>query len=126
MLDLVDRSDEVLVGTSRDRTVGREETGGKSTVQCGPVGGDARYARSVRGVPWQPNPAEVPEGESVSVARIGRCSIRAVSGSSGGAKRVPSASVLRPPRSGACEVRRFRRLLWMQRTAAPRRGETAQ
>ena len=95
MLDLVDRSDEVLVGTSRDRTVGREETGRTSTVQRGPVGqrGDPRYARSVTGVPWQPNPAEVAEGEPVSVARIRRCSIRAVSGSSGGAKKVASASI---------------------------------
>ena len=32
--------------------------------------GDARYAKSIRGVPWQPNPAEVAEGEPVSIARI--------------------------------------------------------
>ena len=32
--------------------------------------GDARYAKSIRGVPWQPNPAEAAEGEPVSMARI--------------------------------------------------------
>ena len=40
VLGLVDRSDEVVDGTSRDRTVrtvGREETGRRSTVQRGPV-----------------------------------------------------------------------------------------
>ena len=58
---VVDRSDEVVDGTRRDRPVGREETDRRSTVQRGPVEqrGDARHARSVRGVPWQPNPAEV-------------------------------------------------------------------
>ena len=50
MLGLVDRSDEVVDGTSRDRSVGREETGSRSTVQRWPVGQrrDDRYARSVR------------------------------------------------------------------------------
>ena len=31
--------------------------------------GDARHAKSIRGVPWQPNPAEAAEGEPVSMAR---------------------------------------------------------
>ena len=70
MLGLVDRSAEVVVGGTRDRTVGREETGRISAVQRGPFGqwGDARYANNVRGVPWQPNLAEV-AGER---GRIGR------------------------------------------------------
>ena len=33
-------------------------------------GGDARHAKSIRGAPWQPNPAEAAEGEPVSMARI--------------------------------------------------------
>ena len=32
--------------------------------------GDARYAKSVRCVPWQPNPAEAAEDEPVGMARI--------------------------------------------------------
>ena len=31
---------------------------------------DARHAKSIRGVPWQQNPAEAAEGEPVSMARI--------------------------------------------------------
>ena len=32
--------------------------------------GDARYAKSIGGVPWQPNPAEVAEGEPLGMAHI--------------------------------------------------------
>ena len=36
-----------------------------------PVGprGDAAYAKSIRGVPWQPNPAEAAEGEPLGMAQ---------------------------------------------------------
>ena len=65
MLGLVDRSDEVVFGTPervvKARTVYRMPAGQR---------GDARYAKSIRGVPRQPNPAEAPEGEPVSMARI--------------------------------------------------------
>ena len=40
------------------------------TVHRMPAGqrGDARYAKSIRGVPWQPNPGEPVEGEPLGVA----------------------------------------------------------
>ena len=36
-----------------------------------PVGqrGDAAYAKNIRGVPWQPNPAEAAEGEPLGMAQ---------------------------------------------------------
>ena len=59
MLGLVDRSDEVVIGTTervvKVRTVHRR--------------GDAAYAKSIRGVPWQPNPAEAAEGEPLGMAQ---------------------------------------------------------
>ena len=62
-LGLVDRSDEVVIGTTE-----RVVKGG--TVRRMPAGqrGDAVYVKSIRGVPWQPNPAEVEEGEQLRVA----------------------------------------------------------
>ena len=38
---------------------------------CGAVGhrGDAAYAKSIRGVPWQPNPGEAVEGEPLGIAQ---------------------------------------------------------
>ena len=53
MLGLVDRSDEVVIGTTERMVKAR-------TIHRMPVGqrGDAAYAKSIRGVPWQPNPAE--------------------------------------------------------------------
>ena len=65
MLGLVDKSDEVVVGTTervvKARTVHRmlEEQRG-----------DAAYAKSIRGVPWKPNPAEAAEGEPLGMARF--------------------------------------------------------
>ena len=65
MLGLVDKSDEVVIGTPervvKARTVFRMPAAQR---------GDARYAQSIRGVPWQRNPADVAEGELVSMARI--------------------------------------------------------
>ena len=65
MLVLVDRFDEVVVGTTervvKARTVHHKVAGQR---------GDARYARSIRGVPWQPGPAKVAEGEPSGMARI--------------------------------------------------------
>ena len=65
MLVLVDRFDEVVVGTTervvKARTVHHKVAGQR---------GDARYARSIRGVPWQPGPAKVAEGEPSRMARI--------------------------------------------------------
>ena len=65
MLGVVDRSDEVVTGTPKRvfkaRAVHRMPAGQQ---------GDARHAKSIRGVPWQQNPAEAAEGEPVSMARI--------------------------------------------------------
>ena len=67
MLGLVDRSDEVVIGTAervvKARTVHRMPAGQR---------GDAAYAKCIRGVPWQPNPAEAAEGEPLGMiqARI--------------------------------------------------------
>ena len=65
MLGLADRSDEVVTGTPervvKARAAHRMPAGQRS---------DARYAKSIRGVPWQPNPAEVAEGEPLGMARI--------------------------------------------------------
>ena len=65
MLGLVVRSDEVVVGTT-------ERVVKVHIVHRMPVGkrGDAMYAKSIRGVPWQPNPAEAAEGEALGMARI--------------------------------------------------------
>ena len=51
MLGLVDRSDEAVFGTT-------EQVVNARTVHHMPAGqrGDARYAKDIRGVPWQPNP----------------------------------------------------------------------
>ena len=48
---------EVVIGTTQ-RVVKA------SALHCMLAGqrGDARYAKSIGGVPWQPNPAEVAEG----------------------------------------------------------------
>ena len=63
MLGLVDRS-EVVIGTTervvKARTVHRMLVGQR---------GDAAYAKSIRGVPWQPNPAEAAEGEPLGMAQ---------------------------------------------------------
>ena len=75
MLGLVDRSDEVVIGTTERVVKAR-------TVHRMPVGqrGDAAYAKSIRGVPWQPNPAEAAEGEPLGMAqaRIGSVPMVAV------------------------------------------------
>ena len=64
MLGLVDRSDEDVIGTTervvKARTFHRMPAGQR---------GDAAYAKSIRGAPWQPNPADVAEGEPLDVAR---------------------------------------------------------
>ena len=64
MLGLVDRSDEVVVGTTervvKARTVHR---------MLAEQRGDAAYAKSIRGVPWEPNPAEAAEGEPLFMAQ---------------------------------------------------------
>ena len=106
MLGLVDRSDEVVIGTIERVVKAR-------TVHRMPVGqrGDAAYAKSIRGVPWQSDPAEAAEGEPLGMAqaRICECSdgcSREQTGrSSHGAEGLQSPSVLHPARSGAREVR---------------------
>ena len=64
MLGLVVRSDEVVIGTTERvveaRTVHRMPEGQR---------GDAAYAKSIRGVPWQPNPAVAAEGELLGMAQ---------------------------------------------------------
>ena len=64
MMVLVERSGEVVIGTTDRKVKAR-------TVHRMPVGqrGDAAYAKSIRGVPWQPNPAEAAEGEPLGVAQ---------------------------------------------------------
>ena len=56
LLGLVNRSDEVVVGTTKRVVQAR-------CVHRMPAGqrGDARYAKSMRGVPWQPNPVGAAE-----------------------------------------------------------------
>ena len=56
ILDLVDRSDRVVVGTNVVRRMTEEQRG------------DARDAKSARGVPWQQSSAETGEGEMVNAA----------------------------------------------------------
>ena len=65
MLCLVDRSDEVAVGTAERMVKAR-------TVHRMPARqrGGAKYAKSIRGVLWQPNPAEAAAGEPLGMARI--------------------------------------------------------
>ena len=114
VLGLEDGSDGD-VETDCDRTAGREKTDRTSSVQCEPVAqsvpvrqqGDATRV-------GQPNPAEVAEDELVSKARF--LLFETAGGSCSGSKRAPSESE-RPQRSGACEVQRFSRLRWMQRSA---------
>ena len=67
MLGLMDSSDEVVIGTPERAVEAR-------TVHRMPAEqpGDARYAKIIRGVPWQPNPAEAAESELVSMARFVR------------------------------------------------------
>ena len=63
VLDLLDRSDEVVVGATERVVV-------KARVVCRmreEQRGDARDARSARGVPWQQNSAETAEIELVSM-----------------------------------------------------------
>ena len=55
MLGLVDRSDEVVIGTAHPMRAGQRA--------------DAAYAKSIRGAPWQPNPAEVGEVEPLGMAQ---------------------------------------------------------
>ena len=66
MLGLVNRSDEVAGTTERvvkARLVHRIPARQR---------GDAAHAKSIRGVPWQPNPAEVVEGEPLSLRGIAK------------------------------------------------------
>ena len=64
MLGLVDRSDEVVIGTT-ERMVKARIVHRMLVEQRG----DAAYAKSIRGVPWQPNPAEAAEGEPLGMAQ---------------------------------------------------------
>ena len=64
MLGLVDRSDEVVIGTI-ERVVKARTVHLMLVVQRG----DAAYAKSIRGVPWQPNPADAAEGEPLGMAQ---------------------------------------------------------
>ena len=102
MLGLVDRSDKVVACTIERVVTGR-------IVHRMPAGqrGDAMYAKSIRGVPWQPNGAEVAEGEPLGMAHIVSVPIvpielrRAVPVIEEG---VQSSSVVHQARSGAREV----------------------
>ena len=94
MWGLVDRSDEVVIGTTervvKARTVDRMPAGQR---------GDAANAKSIRGVPWQPNSAEVAEGEPLGVAQTRTvcsdgCSREQTGSSSHGADGLQSPSVL--------------------------------
>ena len=64
MLGLVDRSDEVVIGTT-ERVV-KARTVHRMLVR---QRGVAAHAKSIRGVPWQPNPAEAAEGEPLGMAQ---------------------------------------------------------
>ena len=64
MLGLADRSDEVVIGTT-ERVV-KARIAHRMLVE---QRGDAAYAKSIRGVPWQPNPAEAAEGEPLGIAQ---------------------------------------------------------
>ena len=70
MLGLVDRSDEVVIGTT-ERVV---EARAVHRVLAGQRGG-ATYAKSIRGEPWQPHPAKVGEGEPLGVAQTRTVSV---------------------------------------------------
>ena len=65
MLGLVDRSDEIVLGTPKRAVKAR-------TVHRMPAGSGVMpdMRKNIRGVPWQPNSAEAAEGEPVSMARI--------------------------------------------------------
>ena len=109
MLGLVDRSDDVVIGTTERVVKAR-------TVHCMPVGqrGDAACSKSIRGMPWQPNPAEAAEGEPLGMAMARIVSVPMVpiehrtDSFSHGAEGVQSQSVPHPARSGAREVRILR------------------
>ena len=64
MLGLVDLSDEVVIGTTervvKVRAVHRMLAGQR---------GDAACSKSIRGVPWQANLAEVAEGEPLGMTQ---------------------------------------------------------
>ena len=85
-LGLVDKSDEVVISTTKRvvkvRTVHRMPAGQR---------GDAAFAKSIRGVPWQPNPAEVAEGEPLGVAGTRNVSVPMVA-----VERRPAVPVMEP------------------------------
>ena len=86
MLGLVDRSDEVVIGTTelvvKARTVHRMPARQR---------GDAAYANSIRGVPWQPIPAEEAEGEPLGMAQAGVVSVPMVA-----VEHRPAVTVMEP------------------------------
>ena len=86
MLGLVDRSDEVVIGTTERAVKAR-------TVHRMPAGqrGDAAYAKSIRSVRRQPNPAEVVEGEPLGVAHTRNVSVPMVP-----TERRPAVPVMEP------------------------------
>ena len=109
ILGLVDRSDEVVIGTTervvKARIVHRMLVGQR---------GDAACANSIRGVTWQPNPAEAAEGEPLGMAQARIVSVPMVA-----VENRPAVPVMEPrdhkahrfcisARRGAREVRILR------------------
>ena len=94
MLGLVDRSDEVVIGTTERvvnaRTVHRMLAGQR---------GDAACAKSITGVPRQPNPAEAAEGVPLGMAQARIVSVPMVA-----VENRPAVPVMEPRDSKA---RRF-------------------
>ena len=73
MLGLVDRADEIVIGTTERVVKAR-------AVHCMLAGqrGDAAYAKSIGCILWQPNPAEGAEGEPWCLAQTRIVSMVAV------------------------------------------------
>ena len=94
MLGLADRSDEVVIGTTgtvlKARTEHRMPVGQRD---------DATYAMSIRGVPWQPNPAEAADCEPLGMAQA-----RIVSVPMAAVENKPAVPVME---LRECKARRF-------------------
>ena len=84
-----------------------------------PVGqqGDCAYAKSIRGVPWEPNPAEVAEGLPLGVAQTRIVCVPTVA-----VENRPAVRVMEPRE---CKARRFyiRREVGLAKHGSPRNCE---
>ena len=105
----MERSDEVVTGTA-------ERVIKAGTVDLMPAGqrGDARYAKSIRGVPWRTNTTEAAEGEPLGMAMTRIVSVPMVPVEHRPVvpvmepREYKNPSVLHPVRSGTGEVRSLR------------------